>query len=586
MLVLNGENIKGLINSSSKEEQKSSPYVNVWLDDNKANKLRTENRWLTSEPQWNNNLTWNGVPSPNSIHIAVKHFASGKHSKPLGQVSYSFEAPLSCTVLLLKLVILDENQDCGAMSVKVLWLPTQDMSLFNNLWDSMLVLVSSVKGGDRSAINHLVTNLAAVNCTETVLYGKLLVIQRAFKFLDQYVIPALSEPSNPDTIKQALAAFDENRQDIQSWNEKYFIPSAEMKSSLPSEATNWSSAQRLLRESVGLSPEDNTEAEAEPVQKTKEEEQADALTALTADMTSDQAEAFRIELAGLDPEELAARIKALQVAQNKLKKLEAKKKKLEAQASGSGVNALKAKNLLAQMESANATEALNQAMIANASGGARRKSTTRRSVSERKGEEKVSKRTLKKRASVATPVQASEPEKEKEEEAPNATANATTDDTTTITDPARERRERRRASRVSAKPEASAGTSTGATGGDEKTKPSRSTLPRKSKSSPAGTPGGSEKKRKSPSGTPRGSVSESGGKVYKYVIARGARETEKKNQLSFGKGDIIKVIKDEGKWHVGVLVKSSTCELTGAKQFYPPNFVKPISKEKVDQLLA
>ena len=48
---------------------------------------------------------------------------------------------------------------------------------------------------------------------------------------------------------------------------------------------------------------------------------------------------------------------------------------------------------------------------------------------------------------------------------------------------------------------------------------------------------------------------------------------KKRTQMSFGKGDVIEVISEEGKWHLGILRQSNTCELTGEKLFYPSNYV-------------
>ena len=61
----------------------------------------------------------------------------------------------------------------------------------------------------------------------------------------------------------------------------------------------------------------------------------------------------------------------------------------------------------------------------------------------------------------------------------------------------------------------------------------------------------------------------------KMVIALKSFEAIKPNQLSFGVGDVIQVIKAEGKWHTGILVSSATQPITSRVLYYPPNLVRP-----------
>ena len=65
-------------------------------------------------------------------------------------------------------------------------------------------------------------------------------------------------------------------------------------------------------------------------------------------------------------------------------------------------------------------------------------------------------------------------------------------------------------------------------------------------------------------------------KIETRVVARSAFLARKPSQLSFAKGDVIKVLSDAGKWHSGVLVESRTGQSKlGSQGFYPPNYVKP-----------
>jgi hypothetical protein len=65
----------------------------------------------------------------------------------------------------------------------------------------------------------------------------------------------------------------------------------------------------------------------------------------------------------------------------------------------------------------------------------------------------------------------------------------------------------------------------------------------------------------------------------KMVIALKSYEAIKPNQLSFGVGDVIQVIKAEGKWHTGILVSSATQPITSRVLYYPPNLVRPHEEE-------
>ena len=62
----------------------------------------------------------------------------------------------------------------------------------------------------------------------------------------------------------------------------------------------------------------------------------------------------------------------------------------------------------------------------------------------------------------------------------------------------------------------------------------------------------------------------------KRVKTKGPYIARKPNQMSFGKGDVIEVVNDAGKWHLGILRTSTTCEITGKEQFFPSNYVFPI----------
>jgi len=65
----------------------------------------------------------------------------------------------------------------------------------------------------------------------------------------------------------------------------------------------------------------------------------------------------------------------------------------------------------------------------------------------------------------------------------------------------------------------------------------------------------------------------------KMVIALKSFEAIRPNQLSFGVGDVIQVIKAEGKWHSGILVSSATQPITSRVLYYPPNLVRPHEAE-------
>ena len=69
-------------------------------------------------------------------------------------------------------------------------------------------------------------------------------------------------------------------------------------------------------------------------------------------------------------------------------------------------------------------------------------------------------------------------------------------------------------------------------------------------------------------------------RIKSLVIAISDFEAQKRNQLSFSKGDIIRVVKGENSWHCGILKKSSTYSVNGKVLFFPPNFVRPYDAAK------
>jgi hypothetical protein len=61
------------------------------------------------------------------------------------------------------------------------------------------------------------------------------------------------------------------------------------------------------------------------------------------------------------------------------------------------------------------------------------------------------------------------------------------------------------------------------------------------------------------------------------VIALSSFVAKKPTQLSFAKGDTIEVVSTTGKWHRGILRKSSNYSITNEILSYPPNFCQPSS---------
>ena len=57
------------------------------------------------------------------------------------------------------------------------------------------------------------------------------------------------------------------------------------------------------------------------------------------------------------------------------------------------------------------------------------------------------------------------------------------------------------------------------------------------------------------------------------VIGKSRWIATKPKQMSFGKGDVIEVVEDTGKWHVGILRESKDYPITGEQQQYPPTYV-------------
>ena len=64
-------------------------------------------------------------------------------------------------------------------------------------------------------------------------------------------------------------------------------------------------------------------------------------------------------------------------------------------------------------------------------------------------------------------------------------------------------------------------------------------------------------------------------KVVKVVALRECKAT-KPIQMSFAKGDIIRVLDSKNTWHKGVLVQSSSYPINDKPLFFPPNFVRAV----------
>ena len=58
------------------------------------------------------------------------------------------------------------------------------------------------------------------------------------------------------------------------------------------------------------------------------------------------------------------------------------------------------------------------------------------------------------------------------------------------------------------------------------------------------------------------------------MIARASFKGKKDKHMSFEKGDLIEVIKETGKWDLGILKQSKTYPITGKKLYFPHNYVK------------
>lgn len=69
-------------------------------------------------------------------------------------------------------------------------------------------------------------------------------------------------------------------------------------------------------------------------------------------------------------------------------------------------------------------------------------------------------------------------------------------------------------------------------------------------------------------------------KTKVIMIAKSNHVSTKPSIMSFAKGDFIERVSESGKWHKGILVKSSKYPCTGKVLYYPPNFVKPKGKSK------
>ena len=66
----------------------------------------------------------------------------------------------------------------------------------------------------------------------------------------------------------------------------------------------------------------------------------------------------------------------------------------------------------------------------------------------------------------------------------------------------------------------------------------------------------------------------------KLVRAKRAWECKiPEQQLSFGRGDIIRYIKSKGNWHLGVLLISDTYPVTKKARYYPSNLFTPLNEE-------
>ena len=74
-----------------------------------------------------------------------------------------------------------------------------------------------------------------------------------------------------------------------------------------------------------------------------------------------------------------------------------------------------------------------------------------------------------------------------------------------------------------------------------------------------------------------GSDSEQSGAL---VVARRDFTAQKAAQMSFAKGDVIRVVDTTGAWHKGVLHQSSTQPITGKTLYYAPKLVKPVDTDE------
>ena len=71
-------------------------------------------------------------------------------------------------------------------------------------------------------------------------------------------------------------------------------------------------------------------------------------------------------------------------------------------------------------------------------------------------------------------------------------------------------------------------------------------------------------------------VSTSPDAEYSHVARRSFQATKPNVQMSFAKGDLIKAVDTKGKWHKGILVKSSTHPITGKLLYYPPTLFSSV----------
>jgi len=74
-------------------------------------------------------------------------------------------------------------------------------------------------------------------------------------------------------------------------------------------------------------------------------------------------------------------------------------------------------------------------------------------------------------------------------------------------------------------------------------------------------------------------VSSVKGPERRMVRARAKFKGTKDNQMSFEKGDLIEVLRDSGKWYVGILRRSKEHDITGKKMYVPSNYVENIAKQ-------